>query len=357
MLRAGGAEFDDFADISAGGRRAARKGASFGRLLVTGRAIPAELLAPLRARGMTVSMLTSVLSEDELAQELRDAAAYLHGGEEYASARALRGASRLQVIAFLGVGYETFVDVAAAAELGIAVTNTPGAATDSVAAFTVGQLINANWRIRDHLDKRVPDWNTAAELPHELGALRAGIVGLGAIGTRIAEILRMAFGMKVAYFSRSRKPWAEASLGLTFLPLHELAEWSDALVVMVPGNDKTRHLVDASVFARMRPGTLLVNTARPALVDPTALHAALREGRVAAAVFDGFYDDATEAATRLLTDFHDRLLVTGHIASHTQEAMSRMVRQAVRSIENVLISGTDEYEVGGWPRVWRNSLP
>ncbi|MBP2707029.1 hypothetical protein JOL79_24900 [Microbispora sp. RL4-1S] len=317
-------------------------------MLVTGTGVDMSLFEPLERRGFVPRRPDRQrLSEDELIRELKDVVAYIHGGEERATERVLSSARRtLKVVAFLGVGYENFVDAPAAAALGIAVTNTAGAATDSVATFTIGQIINANWRITQYLGNRYPDWTNPLELPHELGARKIGIVGLGAIGTRIAGILRTAFGADVAYFSRTRKPETEAALGVTFRPLHELAERSDILVVMVPETEKTRHMIDAGVLARVRPGTLLVNTARPAIVEPTALHASMMRGDVALAVFDGFYARDSAIAGDLLDDFGDRLLVTGHIASHTREAMDRMMRQAVRSVENVLTGGNDDHLVG-----------
>ncbi|WP_169980092.1 2-hydroxyacid dehydrogenase [Microbispora sp. H10836] len=322
-----------------------------GTVLVTGTGIDAALLEPLARQGLTVRRLASPLTEDQLARELVGAVAYLHGGEERATARALREAREtLRVVAFLGVGYENFVDVVAADRLGIAVTNTPGAATDAVATFTVAQIVNANLGIPRHLGDRVPGWHGSEELPHELAARSVGIIGMGANGRRIAEILRRGFGVRVSYFSRTRRPDAERDLGISYLPLLDLAAASDILVVMVPETGETRAMVDSTVIGRMPEGALLVNTARPAIVSPGALYAGLEKGRVGMAVFDGFYDPECEEAIELRRDFPDRLLITGHIASHTAEAMHRMVRQAVNSIGNVLTYGSDEHEVGSRPR-------
>ncbi|SIR23211.1 phosphogluconate 2-dehydrogenase/gluconate 2-dehydrogenase [Microbispora rosea] len=322
-----------------------------GTVLVTGAGIDTALLEPLARQGLTVRRPASPLTEDLLARELRGAVAYLHGGEERATARALRKAHKtLKVVAFLGVGYENFVDVAAADRLGIAVTNTRGAATDAVATFTVAQIVNANLGIPRHLGERVPGWQGSDELPHELAARKVGIIGMGANGRRIAEILRRGFGVRVSYYSRTRKPEVERDLGISYLSLLDLAASSDILVVMVPETGETRSMVDSSVIGRMPEGAILVNTARPAIVSPGALYTGLEKGRVSMAVFDGFYGRECEEAGELRRDFPDRLLVTGHIASHTAEAMHRMVRQAVKSIENVLTRGSDEHEVGTRPR-------
>jgi glyoxylate reductase len=319
------------------------------KLLVTGSGIDVSRL-PLDRLGLELTQPSHVLTEEQLIHELTDVVAYLHGGEERASEAALRKANKLRVVAFLGVGYESFVDVAAAEELHIAVTNTPGAARDSVATFTVGQIINANWRITQQLGNRYPDWSSVDELPHELNTRKIGIVGMGTIGGRIAELLDV-FGAKLAYFSRTRKESLEERYDMTFMPLQDLAEWSDILVVMVPGNEKTKSMIDDGVLARVRPGTILINTARPAVVDPAALHTAMKDDRISLAVFDGFYGKDCDAAAALLTDFGDRLMVTGHIASHTHEAMNRMVDEAVKSIENILNGESDPHSVWGTGRI------
>lgn len=323
-----------------------------GIVLVTGAGMDMSLLAPLRGHGLLVPPKPiQPLTEEELIRGLRGAVAYVHGGEERATAEALRSARQtLRVVAFLGVGYENFVDVAAADELGIVVTSTPRAATNSVAELTIGQIINANRNIGCHLGDRYPYWRSPEELPHELSSRTIGIIGLGANGTRIAEVLR-AFHADVAYFSRTRKRDVEERLGLSFHPLLELAERSDILVVMVPCTAETKSMVGFEVLRRLRPGAVLINTARPAVVDPEALCEAMGDGRIGMAVFDGFYDRNSQIATKLLETFGERLLVTGHIASHTREAMDRMVLQAVGSIENVLSTGTDVYAVGKHGRI------
>ncbi|MEZ0076139.1 2-hydroxyacid dehydrogenase [Planotetraspora sp. GP83] len=319
-----------------------------GKLLVTGAWIDTARLKSLERLGLRLRRPSHVLTEKELEHELKGAVAYLHGGEERATAAALLSAKdTLKVVAFVGVGYESFVDVAAADDLDIVVTSTPGAARDSVATFTVAQIVNTNWRIIQQLGNRYPDWDDPDELPHELSARKIGIVGMGIIGTRIAEILRQAFDANVGYYSRTRKEILEKELDLEYQPLRELVAWSDILVVMVPGNEKTKYMIDAGVLAEARKGTILINTARPSVVDPEALHTSMKEGRISLAVFDGFYPQDSEPAARLLEDFGGRLLVTGHIASHTREAMDRMVNQAVRSIENVLNGLADPYAVGG----------
>src|SRR5438874_6609215 len=110
------------------------------KVLVTGSSVEDKFFEPLRELGYNIHNPKQLLSEGELSSELADAEGYLLGGDEVASATALASAPALKVVSFLGVGYESFVDVGAARENGIAVTNTPGVLSNSVAEFTIGQL-------------------------------------------------------------------------------------------------------------------------------------------------------------------------------------------------------------------------
>ena len=227
---------------------------------------------------------------------------------------------------------------------GIVVTNTPGTLTDAVAEFTVGQLINANRRLTQYSNAfRAGNYGTE-EKQHDLVMRNVGIIGMGAIGSPYCGILRKGFGFHVSY-SRSRRPSLEESLDIRYLDRLTLATSCDVIIVMTPGNTSTWNLVDAEFLQALPSGSILVNTARPGIVEPKALRKALRDGPLSLAVFDGFYDGAVGAD--LLNEFTEaRLLVTGHIASLTHEARANMARKAVQSVLNVLATGTDEYVVG-----------
>ncbi|GAA1007599.1 D-isomer specific 2-hydroxyacid dehydrogenase [Acrocarpospora pleiomorpha] len=311
-----------------------------GKILVTGSGIDLTLLRPLEEAGNSIVARPKLLSAAELKAELRDAVAYLHGGEEYASGDALSTAESLKVVAFMGIGYESFVDVDAAKERGLRVTWTPARRPDAVAVFTLGQIIYANLGIRNRLDERYPpQWSAAVPMPSELSAQRVGIVGLGSIGSRLAGLL-LTIGCEVSYYSRTRK-LAETTLDLTYRTLPDLAAWSDILVVLLPENPSTVNIIDTSVFARMKEGSILINTARAALVEPVALGNALRDGTIAVAAIDGHYRDESVNAA-LMREFGPRLLWTAHVAAHTRQSMAAMVDQAVRSVLRALDNAPDE---------------
>jgi lactate dehydrogenase-like 2-hydroxyacid dehydrogenase len=293
---------------------------------------------------------THLLTDAELSHELQGAVAYLVDGEEIVTASALAEAKDLRIIAFIGVGYESYIDTDAANSRGVVVTNTPGVLTDAVAEFTVGQLINANRCLTQYSNAFRAGRHGTEEKQHDLAARNVGVIGMGAIGSRISEILRKGFGVSVSYYSRSRRPSLEEALDIRYLDRIELATSCDVIIVMTPGNTSTWNLVDEDFLEALRPGSILVNTARAGVVEPLALRKALRHGRLSVAVFDGFYGDAVGAD--LLDEFsEERLLVTGHIASLTHEARDNMARKAVQSVLNVLATGTDEYVVGtAWRR-------
>jgi glyoxylate reductase len=312
------------------------------KVLVTGTSVATELLEPLRVEGFTVSNPTHLLSEDELIDELRNSTAYLLGGDEIATREALAQATELKVIAFLGVGYQSFIDTAAAKDLGIPVTYTPGTLNDSVAEFTIGQLINANRRLTQYTNTYRSGQRETEQKQRDLVSRPIGIVGLGAIGTKIAEILRFGFDATVRYYSRTRKEDEERRLGITYLPLDDLVSDCPTLIIMMPGNESTYGMFDEELIRKFQPQTILVDTARHGIVDPTALDYGLGTGAISVAVFDGFYDDPV--GDSLLKKYgDDRLLVTGHIASLTSDARDRMAKMAVQSINNITKSGTDGY--------------
>jgi lactate dehydrogenase-like 2-hydroxyacid dehydrogenase len=243
------------------------------------------------------------------------------------------------------VGYESFIDVRAATARGIRVTNTPGTLTNSVAEFTVGQLLNARRRLTQYTNAFMRGQHGTETKQRDLAGTTVGIIGLGAIGSRIAQILRAGFNCPVIYFSRTRKADLEQQLGIKYAPLDDLAGAADALVVMTPGNETTTNLVGQTVFSTMKAGSLVVNTARPAIVNPQGLLAALKANVVAIAAFDGFYPPECPERAELLALGDERLLVTGHIGSLTAEARDGMALKAVQSIVNVLQHGADAYVI------------
>lgn len=170
------------------------------RILVTGTSVRDELLQPLKDEGWHVNNPTGVLSESELREALADKEGYILGGDEIATRQALSNASNLKIIAFLGMGYEKYVDSQVARELNITITNTPGTLSEAVADLTIGHLLCSVRKIHYYAHLFETGQEGMEEKQRDITALHHGILGMGGIGSRVAEILTKGFNANVSYF-------------------------------------------------------------------------------------------------------------------------------------------------------------
>lgn len=237
---------------------------------------------------------------------------------------AARGA---RLIANVGAGFDN-IDVAAATTAGIAVTNTPDVLTQATADITMSLLLDATRRVSegDRLVRSGAAWSWGFDFMwgRSLTGKRLGIVGYGRIGEAVAHRAR-AFGMTVA--SSSRRPRPEGDV--EWMPLDELFATSDAVSLHCPLTDETRHLVDAERLRSMKPTAVLVNTARGAVVDETALVAALRDGTIAAAGLD-VYENEPRLTAGLAS--LDNVVLAPHLGSATRETREAMADLAVGNV-------------------------
>ena len=243
----------------------------------------------------------------------------------------------LRVVANFAVGYDN-VDLEACRKRGVVVTNTPDVLTNATAELAVTLMLAAARRAgegeRMVRTGRWTGWNPAALLGQELSESTVGIVGLGRIGTRVAELLQ-GFDAKLLYTTRSARPetvWSEARLGLERVELADLVGRSDFVTLHVPLTPGTRHLVDRELLARFKPGAVLVNTSRGALVDTAALARALREGPLGAAGLD-VYEHEPEVDPALLA--LENVVLLPHVGSATaatRDAMARLVAENVIAV-------------------------
>ena len=228
----------------------------------------------------------------------------------------------LEIVSNFGVGYDN-VDVVEAERRGIVVTNTPDVLTDEVADLTLGLLIATVRQIpRAEQHVRTDAWaKSAFPLTATLRGRSVGIVGLGRIGKAIARRIE-GFGLPVSYHGRSRQPDVAYPYHASVV---ELARAVDVLIVITPGGEGTRRMIDAEVLAALGPDGVLVNVARGSVVDEDALIAALREKRILAAGLDVY-----ENEPNIRQDFLslDNAVLLPHVASgsvHTRNAMSQLV--------------------------------
>jgi D-3-phosphoglycerate dehydrogenase len=265
---------------------------------------------------------------EELAALLPHAVAWI-AGTAPVDARLLALGPRLRVVARYGIGVDA-VDLAVATERGIWVTNTPGANAEAVADLAVGLVLDALRSITVGAGRlRAGDWS--AIRGRELGACDVGLVGLGRIGQAVARRLQ-GFGARV---SATDPGLAESAVaGIPLVDLDTLAATSDVISLHLPGGAP---LVDERWLGRLRPGAVLVNTARADLVDEAALAAALADGRVAAYAADTLAGEHGAARSPLLADdLADRVLVTPHLGAQTEQAVARMTAMATANVLAVL---------------------
>jgi glyoxylate reductase len=278
------------------------------------------------------------LDRGELLRRIPGAAALVADPTVPVDEELLDAAGRsLQIVANFAVGYDN-VDLAACAKRGVAVTNTPDVLTDATAELAVTLMLAAARRVGEA--ERVvragawTGWDPAGLLGRELAGSTVGIVGLGRIGTRVAELLQ-GFGPELLYTSRGARPesiWAEGRLGLERVELGELVQRSDFVTLHAPLTPETRHLIDSTLLARFKLGAVLVNTARGPLVDTAALAAALREGHLAAAGLDVYeHEPAVEPELLAL----ENVVLLPHVGSATgaaRDAMARLVAENVIAV-------------------------
>jgi phosphoglycerate dehydrogenase-like enzyme len=237
----------------------------------------------------------------------------------------------LAVIARAGAGLDN-LDTSAAARRGIAVIFAPGANTNTVAEHTLALLLDLSRGVtRSARAVAAGRWEERADYRgDELGGRTLGIVGHGSIGRRVGELAR-AFGMRVLVAAH---PDGRDAQKPDHLPLRELLGASDAVTLHLPLSSATRHLLGAAELACMRPGALLVNTARGALIEPAALRAALASGRLGGFAADVLDVEPPDPADPLLTS--ERVVLTPHVASLTAATYRALCVSTAENVVRVL---------------------
>lgn len=252
-------------------------------------------------------------------------------------AELLAVAGRLQTVSRTGAGYDN-VDVAAATRRGVIVTSSVGANTSTVVEHTLALLLALAKHVVD-LDRAVRrgDFKLRyAYLPRDLRGQVLGVVGFGRIGADVARACHRIFGMPVlAHDALLPEPAREDfSAWVEFTDLPELFRRADVVTLHLPLSAATRGLVGRELLSSMRPGALIVNTARGGVIDELALAEALRTGPLAGAALDVFEREPPPAGNPLLG--MDNVLLTPHAAALTRACVTRMAVLAARRVLDVL---------------------
>jgi D-3-phosphoglycerate dehydrogenase len=264
---------------------------------------------------------------DELREHLVGIDAVLAGGDIY-NAWSLQLATRLRVIARIGVGFDR-IDIDAATDRGIFVTTTPGANAAAVADLTVGLIIAL---LRDIPARaaalRAGRWEPT--VGSELGGCQLGLVGFGAIGAQVAQ-RALAFGMVVRAYDPIVSEASMTEAGVSSATLESVIDTSDIVSLHLPVRPETRGFMNADRLATMRLGSYLVNSARGELIDEGALLGALETGHIAGAALDVFDTEPPTGTTASLAQ-HERVIATPHIAGNTLESNRRSFGLAIESV-------------------------
>lgn len=258
-------------------------------------------------------------------------------------AAAIRGADALELIVLTGTGSDN-VDVAEAKRRGIAVANTRGYGSASVAQHVFALILGLTQQIAGYSALvRRGAWQrsslfTMFDYPlRELAGRTLGIVGSGSIGQTVAR-LGTCFEMRVALAARPGTP--RDAVPPDRVHLDDLLEQADVLSLHCPLNEKTKHLIGAPQLQRMKRDALLINTARGGLVDSAALAAALRDGWIAGAGVDVLAAEPPPADEPLLAPDIPNLIVTPHVAWAAKEARQRALDQVTENIAEYLRGGS-----------------
>lgn len=275
------------------------------------------------------------LAEEDLIGQVKDVDALIIRANGAVTAQLIAAAPKLKVIGRHGVGVDA-IDLEAARKRGIVVCNTPAANVESVAEHVIGLMIAVSKQIvRADKALREGKWEVRYEyIGQELLARTLGLIGMGRIGRRVAEICHLAFKMPILYHDIVAYPQVEVVLNAKKLPLEELLAQADYISVHVPLLPATKRMIGPTQFKLMKKGAIFINTARGPIVDETALLEALSTGHLAGAGLDVLTTEPATAGHPLFQ--FENVVLTPHMAAHTDDAlraMSLVVEDVLRVLE------------------------
>jgi D-3-phosphoglycerate dehydrogenase len=297
---------------------------------------PAE--TELRALDPSVRIFTERGADDEaeLIRRIGDAACVVNiRAHAHFSERVIDACSSLRMISVWGSGLD-HVDLAACARRGIAVRNTPGVNAHAVAEHTMALMLAVMRRI-PQLDARVRAGEWPRGLSAQLEGKTLGIVGLGAVGSRVAELAR-AFGMTLLVTTAGADRGRAAALGARHVSLDDLLRESDVITLHLRSSAETKGILGRAQFALLKPTAYVVNTARGALIDRGALLDALQHERIAGAALDVFDEEPLPGGDALRS--LPNVVLTPHNAGVTQEVIAEGLRRAVDNVRQFLESNS-----------------
>lgn len=269
------------------------------------------------------------LKEDELIPLLKDCDGYI-AGLDFITEKVLKSCEKLKVISRYGAGYDR-VDIEAAREKGVLVTNTPGVNAEAVGELAFSLILSVARKI-PYLNQSTREGQWVRSTGMELKGKTIGIMGLGAIGKVVARCAK-GFEMKVIAYDPFINEDYCASHQIGVCTFEEVIEQADVISLHLPLNDSTKHLIGEEAIGRMKPGAILINTSRGGIIDEDAAYQALKSGKLGGLGLDAF--EVEPPAGSLLFEF-DNVVVTPHTGAHTREATDNMANASIRNLIDVL---------------------
>ena len=261
------------------------------------------------------------VNKEEMISLIKDVDATIAAGEPYLK-EVYEAANKLKIVARYGVGYDS-VDVKEATKFGVFVTNLPGVNSETVAEHTVALIFSVTRNIVKTASSTKPNtWQSVSSeyystgTPFELYGKTLGIVGFGAIGSKVARICS-GLNMKIIVFDPYPNLQKIKEAGAELASLERTLKESDVITVHSPLNDETRHMIGEKEFKMMKKTAIFINAARGPIVDEQALYKALKEKWISAAGLDVLEKEPPEHGNPLFT--LDNVIVTPHVASSSIE--------------------------------------
>ena len=273
---------------------------------------------------------------DTLLAELPDTNTIIIGPRPYITRALLQSANALRHVARVGVGLDS-IDIPAATECGVMVTNTPEVTSDSVAEFTMSLLLAIAKNI-PRCDRAVKngDWDERDDLLRdhiELKGKTHGIVGMGRIGRKVATRCQ-GFGMKIIYHKRTRDLEFEETKAVTYVSFETLLKASDSISLHLPLSEETLNMFTEPQFRAMKKTALLVNQARGKVVNETDLVQALKQGWIGGYATDVYEQEPPDPGCDLLS--FKNVIATPHLAGSTRESRARSARMVFEDVSRVI---------------------
>lgn len=310
------------------------------RVLVTHNQVHPIVVDRLGSIGAQVDLMPGPITEEILIQEVQRAPvdAILMRGNPPLTGKVIEAATRLKVISKQGVGVDT-LDLAAAAKQGVVVATAGDANSSAVAELTMALLLALRREIvRLNERMRAGYWDRPAYQGQELLGQTLAVVGLGRIGRRVTH-LAQCFGMRVITLAR---PNLDISLGIEAVSLPQLLFEADVVSLHCPLTPENRGFMNRDAFALMKPGALLINTARGALINEKDLAVALSGGKLAGAALDVLATEPPSPDNPLFSV--PNVIFTPHIGSETAASIERTAKRAAENIVAVLTGTAVEAE-------------